>query len=219
MERANVLFEFDLNEYSVLVALLVDGNDFCGDRSHLHHFLRLTSPEMGDALKELQARTVIRGGERVEDTRACRRRCLALSPRRIALAPRSSKPVHRFAGARRFLARPERRSRRQATTEISLIPPLRDSLILYKVLPAITLEGDANGAPHPSQFLCQEILGQIREPNHHGRHRSQSASGSPAALCPSCGRRRRLLIDVRPLRTPYNRYTSIFSSSDDTDRD
>jgi hypothetical protein len=57
MERANVLFEFDLNEYSVLVALLVDGNDFCGDRSHLHHFLRLTSPEMGDALKELQART------------------------------------------------------------------------------------------------------------------------------------------------------------------
>jgi hypothetical protein len=114
MERANVVLEFDLNEYSVLVALLVDGNDFCGDRSHLHHFLRLTSPEMGDALKELQARTVIRGGERVEDTRACRRRCLALSPRRIALVPGSSKPVNRFSGARRFLARPERRSRRPA---------------------------------------------------------------------------------------------------------
>ena len=51
MERTNVFFEFDLNEYSVLVALLVNRNDFCGDGSHLHHFLSLTSPEMGAVLK------------------------------------------------------------------------------------------------------------------------------------------------------------------------
>ena len=64
-------------------------------------------------------------------------------------------------------------------------------------VPTITLEGDANGAPHPdAQCLCQEILGQIFAPDHHGRHRAQSAAGSPAGLCPSCGRRRRLLIGV-----------------------
>ena len=37
------------------------------------HFLRLTSPEMRNALKELQARTGTGGGERIEDIRACRR--------------------------------------------------------------------------------------------------------------------------------------------------
>ena len=63
MERTNVFLEFDLNEYSVLVALLVNGKDFCGDWSHLRHFLRLTSPEIGNALKELQARTGTGGGE------------------------------------------------------------------------------------------------------------------------------------------------------------
>ena len=63
-------------------------------------------------------------------------------------------------------------------------------------VPTITLEGDANGAPHArSQRLCQEILGQVFAPDHHGRHRSQSAAGSAAGLCPGGGRRRRLLIE------------------------
>ena len=62
-------------------------------------------------------------------------------------------------------------------------------------VPTITLEGDANGAPHPdAQFLCQEILGQIFAPADQRRHRAQSASGSAAGLCPSGGRCRQLLI-------------------------
>jgi pimeloyl-ACP methyl ester carboxylesterase len=51
-------------------------------------------------------------------------------------------------------------------------------------VPTITLEGDANGAPHPDpRFLRQEILRQVFAPDHHGRHRAQSASASPASLC------------------------------------
>ena len=34
MERTNVFFEFDLDEYSVLVALFVNRKDLCGDGSH-----------------------------------------------------------------------------------------------------------------------------------------------------------------------------------------
>jgi hypothetical protein len=78
VERAQVFLELDLNKYSVSVDLLVNGKNFCGNGSHLWRFLRLTSPEMETALRELQARTGTRGGERVEDTRACRRRSLAL---------------------------------------------------------------------------------------------------------------------------------------------
>jgi hypothetical protein len=43
--------EFDLNEHSVLAALLIDSKDFCRDGSHLRHFLRLTSPEMEPVFK------------------------------------------------------------------------------------------------------------------------------------------------------------------------
>jgi hypothetical protein len=50
VERTQIFFEFDLNEYSVLAAVLIDGEDFCGDGNHLGHFLRLTSPEMGPVL-------------------------------------------------------------------------------------------------------------------------------------------------------------------------
>ena len=46
MERTNVFFEFDLNEYSVLVALLVNGKDSCRNGTHICHFLGQTSPEM-----------------------------------------------------------------------------------------------------------------------------------------------------------------------------
>ena len=35
-------------------------------------------------------------------------------------------------------------------------------------VPTITLEGDANGAPHPDAArLSQEVLGQIRAPDYH----------------------------------------------------
>ena len=51
MERTQIFFEFDLNEHSVLAALLIDGKDFCGDGSHLGHFLRLTSPEVRPVYK------------------------------------------------------------------------------------------------------------------------------------------------------------------------
>ena len=72
-------------------------------------------------------------------------------------------------------------------------------------VPTITLEGDANGAPHPEpSCLCQEILGQIFAPDHQGRHRAQSASGSPAGLCPGGRRRRRLLIGDDPTGARYH---------------
>jgi hypothetical protein len=46
VERTQIFFEFDLNEHSVLAALLIDCKNFCGNWSHSRHFLRLTSPEM-----------------------------------------------------------------------------------------------------------------------------------------------------------------------------
>jgi hypothetical protein len=69
-ERTDIFLELDLNQHSVLAALLIDGKDFCGDGSHLWRFQRLTSPEMKTALRELQARTGTRGGERVKRTLA-----------------------------------------------------------------------------------------------------------------------------------------------------
>ena len=39
-------------------------------------------------------------------------------------------------------------------------------------------------APGP-QRLRQEVLGQVRAPDHHRRHRAQPAPGGPAGLCPS----------------------------------
>ena len=50
----------------------------------------------------------------------------------------------------------------------------------------------------PSSYR-QEILRQICAPDHHGRHRAQSASGSPAGLCRSRRRRRRSLIGAWPV--------------------
>ena len=50
-------------------------------------------------------------------------------------------------------------------------------------VPTITLEGDANGAPHPDpSCLCHEVLRQVRAPEYDGRHRAQSAAGSPAGV-------------------------------------
>src|SRR5436305_8297324 len=52
-------------------------------------------------------------------------------------------------------------------------------------VPTITLEGDANGAPHAEPGARAEILRQIRAPDDHRRHRSQSAAGGAAGVCPS----------------------------------
>ena len=65
-------------------------------------------------------------------------------------------------------------------------------------VPTITLEGDANGAPHPEpSSYAREILRQVCAPDHRGRHWAQSASGSPAGLRRSPRRSRRLLTGVR----------------------
>jgi pimeloyl-ACP methyl ester carboxylesterase len=47
-------------------------------------------------------------------------------------------------------------------------------------VPTITMEGDANGAPHPPQGLCQEVHRQVRASHGEWRHRSQPAAGSTA---------------------------------------
>ena len=53
-------------------------------------------------------------------------------------------------------------------------------------VPTITLEGDANGAPHYRRhILSQEILGQICEPHHQRRRRAQSAPRSSGGVCKS----------------------------------
>ena len=67
-------------------------------------------------------------------------------------------------------------------------------------VPTITMEGDANGAPHlePGAY-ASKFSGQVFAPHDHGRHRAQSASGSAAGLCPGGGRRRRLLNDASDL--------------------
>jgi hypothetical protein len=57
MKGTQVSIELDLNEYSIVAALLIDCKNFCGNRNHLWHFLRLTSPEM-----EIRLRTLLRKG-------------------------------------------------------------------------------------------------------------------------------------------------------------
>jgi hypothetical protein len=63
VERTQIFIKFDLNEYSVLAALLVHGKDFCGNGGHLRHFLRLTSPEMAPVFK---ASGTVRHRRRIE---------------------------------------------------------------------------------------------------------------------------------------------------------
>jgi hypothetical protein len=45
-EGTGVGLDFDLNKYAVLVALLSDRKDFCGDGSHKRHFPGLAPPEI-----------------------------------------------------------------------------------------------------------------------------------------------------------------------------
>ena len=58
-------------------------------------------------------------------------------------------------------------------------------------VPTITLEGDANGAPHPDpSAYAKKFSGKYEHRHHHGRHRAQPAAGSAAGLRPGCHRRR-----------------------------
>ena len=60
-------------------------------------------------------------------------------------------------------------------------------------VPTITLEGDANGAPHPEAGAYREVLRQVRAPDHLRRRRAQPAARSAAGLCKGDHRRRRQL--------------------------
>ena len=98
MERTQIFFDLDLNEHSVLAALLFDGKDFCGDGSHLGHFLRLTSPEMGPSSKLGYWEASVE--ERVGDTRAFHRKC----PTRFCNATHSDSG-YVWGGLRKFTPR------------------------------------------------------------------------------------------------------------------
>ena len=59
-------------------------------------------------------------------------------------------------------------------------------------VPTITIEGDANGAPHSGrQRLRGQVHRQLCAPADHWRHRAQPAPGSAACVRGSDGRRRR----------------------------
>ena len=55
-------------------------------------------------------------------------------------------------------------------------------------VPTITLEGDANGAPHPdANAYAQKFSGRYAHQDHYGRDRSQPAARSAAGFRPSRG--------------------------------
>ena len=56
-------------------------------------------------------------------------------------------------------------------------------------VPTITLEGDANGAPHPEpSAYAAKFSGAVFAPHDRGRHRAQPPPGSPGGLRPGCRR-------------------------------
>ena len=55
--------EFDLNEHSVLAALLIDSQDFARMGVISRHFLRQTSPQVPPFFKNSGTRRGARGGE------------------------------------------------------------------------------------------------------------------------------------------------------------
>ena len=59
-------------------------------------------------------------------------------------------------------------------------------------VPTITLEGDANGAPHPDpSAYAKKFSGKYEHRHHHRRHRPQPAAGSASGLCSGDRRRGR----------------------------
>ena len=80
VKGTQVSIEFDLNKYSILAALLIDCKNFCGDRSHLWHFLRLTWAEDGIRLQVFAAaRHRADESERSEHSKAIRNAEIPLS--------------------------------------------------------------------------------------------------------------------------------------------
>ncbi len=70
-------------------------------------------------------------------------------------------------------------------------------------VPTITLEGDANGAPHPEASAYAKMFsGKYAAPGDRRRHRAQPAPGSAAGLCRGCPRSSSKLRDVRSLQGP-----------------
>ena len=62
-------------------------------------------------------------------------------------------------------------------------------------VPTITLEGDANGAPHPEPSrLRREVHGEVHAPHHLGRRRTQPAPRSARAVRPSRDGGRRVFV-------------------------
>jgi hypothetical protein len=49
-ERASIICNPNANDHLVLVDQPMGGYNYCGDRSHMYHFLRLTSSEMRSVL-------------------------------------------------------------------------------------------------------------------------------------------------------------------------
>ncbi len=93
MERANVFIEFDLNEHSVLVALLVNTKDSCRDGSHICHFLCQTSPEMEPAPKRAS------GTDRHQRRRENRRHSRLSSTKSSVIARQACSDGRRHASA------------------------------------------------------------------------------------------------------------------------
>jgi len=58
---------------------------------------------------------------------------------------------------------------------------LEQQLVTSPVItvPTITLEGDANGAPHPDPRLRDQVHRQVHAPNHRRRRRTQPSPRSP----------------------------------------
>ena len=64
-------------------------------------------------------------------------------------------------------------------------------------VPTITLESDANGAPHPEpSSYAKKFTGWYQHRHHRGRHRPQPAAGSSEGFCRGDRRRRRNLIEL-----------------------
>ena len=90
MERTDVFLELDLNEHSVLAALLIDRKDFCGDGSHLWRFL--TSDFAGDGNRPQRVSGTDRHHSRRESSEHSR-----LSPANASFIPESGNPMNFYA--------------------------------------------------------------------------------------------------------------------------
>ena len=79
-------------------------------------------------------------------------------------------------------------------------------------VPTITLEGDANGAPHPEpERLRREVLGHVLAPDDRGRHRAQPSPGSAGGVrrCrPRSGRSTEVSLVQQGTRRRAPRYPS-----------